>query len=225
MTHQPPLPGFEHLRPEGYVCPLCGQPAALFGQYSPLLPWGVCRKCSIRQPYPVEVFVASTRRNRDRNPIMIDPDAPYELRERRMLLDEELRCAVDPTRLERPIVKYNLSALELRNPIRRSRRSQFTQWHAQAKDNLTRQQMQLPFCQRCGCVHDRQAELLPGLMDYKSYCQRCEDEMKVEALARARSEIFFNEDEDALDRLYAVFPELFERGVLPDYWFRLLTNP
>lgn len=224
MTHQPALPGFEHLRPDGYVCPLCNKRATLFGQFSPFLPWGVCRECSIKYPYPVEVVVPSTRRNRDINPIMIDPNAPYELREKRMLLDEMLKCAVDPTRLERPTVKYNLSGLEIKNPIRRSKARQYNRWHKQAIDNLTRQQMQLPFCQRCGRVHDRMDELLPGMVDFKSFCQRCEDEMGVEALFRGRSEIFAGEDEDALDRLYMVFPELFERGVLPDYWFVLLRR-
>ncbi len=218
MTHQPPLPGFEHLLPEGYVCPLCGQPATLFGQFAPFLPWGVCRECSIQYAYPIEVFVPSTRRNRAENPTMIDPNAPYEMREKRMLLDEMLKCAVDPTRLQRPIVKYNLSALELRNPIRRSRRAQIERASRKARIAVKYdRQAAIPFCKRCGCVHDRRLDYT-----YASYCQRCEDEFTVETFWRHRA-IFGSDDvESILDRIQVSHPGLFERGVMPDYWFDLV---
>lgn len=35
------LPGFDSAMTPQYACPLCGQVATLFGQYSPLLDWGV----------------------------------------------------------------------------------------------------------------------------------------------------------------------------------------
>lgn len=218
------LPGFDDSM-SVYTCPLCGQVKTLFGQYSPLFPWGVCRECSIKYPYPVELFVPSTRRNRDREPLMIDP-APERsaLRERRIQLDEMLRCAVDPSRLERPIIKYNLSGLELRNPIRRSKAHQYQRMHFLANHNLNYQQIALPICARCGRAHNRQVELRPGMVDYRSHCQRCEDEMAVEALFRGRAAIFGADDEDGLDRMFAAFPELFERGVLPDYWFTLVAR-
>jgi hypothetical protein len=221
MMKQLILPGFD--KEVGvYICPLCDQPATVFGQFSPLLPWGVCRECCIKYPYPVELFVPSTRRNKDHEPLMIDP-APDKaaLRELRIQLDEMLRCAVDPTRIERPIVKYNISGLELRNPIRRSRMATFNKWAWHARQNLKVHQMSLPYCERCGCAHDRQYEMLPGRLDYWSKCQRCADEESVEALWRLKG-IFGNDDAEAiLDRLYKSHRELFERGVLPDYWFEL----
>ncbi|HML21860.1 MAG TPA: hypothetical protein PKD09_09440 [Aggregatilinea sp.] len=212
------LPGLE---PDTRLyCPLCGKPATLFGQFSPVLPWGVCRDCCIQYPYP-DVFVPSTRRNADKNPLMIDPDAPYELRERRMWLDEMLRCAIDPSRADRPIVKYNLSGLEIRNPIRRSKAHQYQAWHKSAMKALEVRQMQMPVCERCGKPHDRLYKMRPGQFDYWSTCQRCADELSVEALHRLRAIFGQDDDETILDRLYQSHQDLFERGVLPDYWFKL----
>lgn len=214
------LPDF--LPEQQYVCPLCNQPARLFGQYSPLLPWGVCRQCSIKYPFPDDLFVPSTRRNRDHEPLMIDPSHEKSAqRTRRVELEEMLRCAVDPSRLERPIVKYNISGLELRNPVRRSRMRQIGQMMTRARHNLTYRQIALPTCRRCGCAHDRYYEMLPGVGDYKSTCQRCADEEAVESLWRLRGIFGQDDDETILDRLYRAHADLFERGVLPDYWFML----
>jgi hypothetical protein len=64
----------------------------------------------------------------------------------------------------------------------------------------------------------------PGQIDYWSHCQRCEDELAVEALHRLRG-IFDNDDAEAiLDRLYRSHRDLFERGILPDYWFALMNG-
>lgn len=219
---QLPLPGFEAA--EEYICPLCGQVATLFGQYSPFLLWGVCRACSIKHPYPVEIIVPSTRRNAGNNPLMIDPDSSAELRERRVLLDEMLRCGVDPARIERPVVKYNLSGLEIRNPIRRSRMQQMGRWMQNARHKLTYRQISTPVCYRCGCAHDRAYEMLPGVVDYWDKCQRCADEESVESLFRMQGIFGGDDDEAVLDRLYKAFPDLFERGVLPDYWFILKSR-
>lgn len=214
------LPNFAS--PEEYSCPLCGKVATLFGQYSPLFPWGVCRECSIQYPYPVELFVPSTRRNKDREPLMIDP-APElaELRERRIQFDEMLRCAVNPSRLERPIVKYNLSGLELRHPIRRSKAHKYQAAHVQAIHALSFRQVQLPICERCGCTHDRRYEMLPGVVDYWSTCQQCHDELAVETFWNMRAIFGDDDDETIMDRIQRSHPELFERNVLPDYWFKL----
>lgn len=221
------LPEFDGVMTPEYTCPLCGQVATLFGQYSPLFDWGVCRACSERYPYPVELFVPNTRRNRDREPLMIDPTpgpAMDALREHRIQLDEMLRCAVDPSRLARPIVKYNLSGLELRWPIRRSRMRAFNQMAWRAQQALANRQMRLPYCERCGRAHDRSYEMLPGRVDYWTKCQRCADEEAVEALWRVRGIFGADDAESILDRLYRSQPELFDRGVLPDMWFRLMTD-
>lgn len=214
------LPGFAIT--EEYTCPLCQQPGTFFGQYSPLFPWGVCRECSIKYPYPVELFVPSTRRNKDKEPLMIDP-APEmaEARERRVQFDEMLRCAVDPSRLERPIVKYNLNGLELRHPIRRSKAVQYNRWHAQAVHSLSFRQASLPICNRCGCSHDRSYEMMPGMVDYWSTCQCCADEIAVESFWSHKGIFGNDDDETILDRIQRSHPELFERNILPDYWFQL----
>lgn len=44
----------------------------------------------------------------------------------------------------------------------------------------------------------------------------------VEALWRNRGLFGADDPESVLDRLYRAFPDLFERGVLPDYWFELM---
>ncbi len=218
--HQYDLPGFQVT--EAYICPLCNQPARLFGQYSPLLPWGVCRACSIKYPYPEDLFVPSTRRNRDKEPLMIDP-APEKAAQRalRVELEEMLRCAVDPSRIERPVVKYNISGLELRHPVRRSKAHKYNAMMQSARFRLTYRQVSLPTCRRCGCVHDRYYEMLPGVGDYKSTCQRCNDEEAVESFWNHKGIFGQDDDETILDRIYKSHPDLFERGVLPDYWFIL----
>jgi len=80
----------------------------------------------------------------------------------------------------------------------------------------------LPLCQRCGCAHNRLT--IGG--DMATYCQRCEDELHVESLVRWMFKIkpeLGNDDEAALDWLYQTGGkrELFERGVLPDYWYKV----
>ena len=46
--------------------------------------------------------------------------------------------------------------------------------------------------------------------------------MSVEALWRLRGTLFPGDPEDALDRIYKSHSALFERGILPDMWFRLM---
>lgn len=225
MPKQLQLPGFE-IVPE-YRCCLCNEVKTLFGQVSPIQRWAICRECSLEHPYPVELFVPSTRRNREREPLMIDPAPGPKMdtkRERRVMLDEMIRCAIDPSRLARPVVKFNLSGLELRYPVRRSKARQYQRWHTAAKNALTRHQMSLPICRRCGAGHDRKMELLPGMTQYHDTCQRCADEITIESFFRHRG-IFGSDDvESIMDRVQNSHPELFERGVLPDYWFVLLLN-
>jgi hypothetical protein len=80
-------------------------------------------------------------------------------------------------------------------------------------------QHEIPVCHRCGHVHDR---IL--IYTYATYCQRCDDEWTVEMFFESRDSFFKGDDEDALDRLQRSHPDLFERGILPDYWFTLLEK-
>jgi len=86
-------------------------------------------------------------------------------------------------------------------------------------------QISMPFCPRCGAVHDRRYSHVD---DYQTYCQRCEDEQQVETLFRMKSileqTVSSTEPEAILDYLYKRNPELFERNVLPDLWFILKTR-
>ena len=80
-------------------------------------------------------------------------------------------------------------------------------------------QLSMPVCERCGKAHDNWI-----IGDYSSYCQRCNDELSAESLYGMRK-IFGDDDiETILDRVYRSHKELFERGVLPDYWFKLMLN-
>lgn len=77
----------------------------------------------------------------------------------------------------------------------------------------------LPFCRVCGRVHTRNhwgrsADL----------CQSCDDQQTLEWLWSRRSMWEQDDPETVLDRLYAAFPGLFERGILPDAWFTLLAR-
>ena len=214
MTQQLALPGVD-MRP---VCTFCGEPG-LLGQYSPLYPYMICRECSLAEPYPIQVFEFSDR-SKDRSGLRVIPDSPYELRERRAWLDEVLKQAARGWIDERDVVKLNITYRDLRNPIRRSKAHLYNQWHKAARINNRYRNYRLPYCERCGQVHDRRYE--QGDQDYKSRCQHCEDLDRVETAWRMRS-IFAGDDvETILDKLLAAFPGLFERGVLPEYWFQLM---
>jgi hypothetical protein len=215
IARQLSLPGVD-MRP---TCPLCGR-AALLGQYSPLWPHGLCRECSCRHPYPVEIFEHSDKSG-DRTGLRIKMDAPDYLREHRIACDQMLKDAVRGYVDDRPIVKFNLSMRELRNPMRRSRHDEYNQMHAHAVKALSVRQISLNFCYRCGGVHDRSYEIMTDAVDYWSTCQRCEDEITVETFWRMRAIFGGDDDETILDRVQRSHPELFERGVLPDYWYQL----
>lgn len=76
----------------------------------------------------------------------------------------------------------------------------------------------LPFCKRCGCVHDNRYDHIGGLQEN---CQHCTDLISVETFWRSRA-IFGDDDmETIMDRIHRSHPHLFEHQVLPEYWFEL----
>lgn len=123
------------------------------------------------------------------------PDAPRARREQRVRVEHHIDRAV-----------------MARRPARNSS-------HGPIPPRLASRQLSIPVCKRCGRPHARWV-----IADYSDYCQRCEDEMSVEALWRLYSTIFQGDPEDALDRIYRSHQGLFERGVLPDMWFRLMAG-
>lgn len=84
--------------------------------------------------------------------------------------------------------------------------------------------MPIPVCERCGRVHDNRIEWNGNPT---TYCVRCEDEIAVEMHYKNREAIFRDDngnildDEGILDKLATHRAELFNRGVLPDYWYNL----
>lgn len=74
-------------------------------------------------------------------------------------------------------------------------------------------QYSMPICERCGQVHDHKS-----LVDYAAYCQRCDDELSVERYLEMLAHRQMD-DETALDHLYQYRRELFDRGVLPDFYY------
>lgn len=210
MTPAPrqlPLPTVD-MRP---LCPLCGAPADVLGQYSPLWPYVVCRACSLDEPFPVEVFEDDPKGN-DKSGLRIRRDASDALRGRRVALENRVKEAVIGVP---PVIpyKFNLTGFELRNPIRYG-----VGWRLKRPAPRAFDQIDLPFCHRCGWVHDRHT--LDGL-HYHGHCQQCADEMAVETLWQMRGIFGEDDDETILDRIYRSHAELFERGLLPDAWFRL----
>ncbi len=184
---QLPLPTFEaYLWP---TCAVCHQRVALVGQYTPRQRWGVCRKCSLANPLPIDAFIVGMR------------DAPSELRIQVVEGESFVRNRYEKLRTARPPaprVPYT-SPFETR-------------------------QLAMPVCPRCGLPHARLFTSLAGVVDYETYCLRCDDELSVETLWRMRRIWGELDVEDLLDKLFKRSPELFERGVLPDYWFELMRK-
>lgn len=61
---------------------------------------------------------------------------------------------------------------------------------------------------------------------FQSLCPVCEARRMVEDVTSPRWQAIHPDwgDEDWLDHLYRSFPEAFEVGVLPDYWYKLRRN-
>lgn len=176
------------------VCPLCGQHTAILGQYGPFAPWQVCRACSLANPYPVELLVPHPRKPGE---LYIDRHAPSALLEKRIELEAMVHDAVRGKRVKK---------------------WRYAGWLNEARIFNQHRQLHLPYCERCGHAHDNSFDFSG---DYHSRCTRCEAEEGVEALWANRL-IFGTDDlEVQLDKMYRAFPQWFEAGVLPDYWFKL----
>jgi hypothetical protein len=81
-------------------------------------------------------------------------------------------------------------------------------------------QLEFPICLRCGKPHTNWKISL-----WSNHCQRCEDEMSVESFFDLLPKIKPGRDvEDYLDDIYRSHRGLFDRGVLPDYWFVLAAH-
>lgn len=72
--------------------------------------------------------------------------------------------------------------------------------------------MRMPICKRCGVVHTHFLEYT-----FSALCQNCHDQWIVETFAMSSVAQKMTDDQ-ALAYLQQRRPELFDRGVLPDYW-------
>lgn len=72
-------------------------------------------------------------------------------------------------------------------------------------------QMRMPICKRCGKIHTHFLEYA-----FSALCQECHDHWIVETFAMSPAAQRMT-DAEALAFLQQRRPELFDRGVLPDY--------
>lgn len=79
-------------------------------------------------------------------------------------------------------------------------------------------QMRLPICKRCGQLHTHFLEYT-----FSALCQACHDYWIVDTFAVSAAAQRMT-DAEALDYLRQRRPELFERGVLPDYLLAVRSN-
>jgi hypothetical protein len=237
LPKQIPLPTLETRQ----ICIGCKRPADLLGQWSPGNIAYLCRECSIANPMP-DIFEEKPSTGKIRiTADSSDADRYTNVHMENMLDRLKRGCKLtiadaDPARglpcesHEYPIdLNCRLCKREMKRHTRRItegmhpalagiRIRQHVPKVAYAKLPTIRDQMSLPICQRCGNVHNRRF----GFNDnYQPYCQSCDDKWSVESFYNHRG-IFGGDDvEEIFDRIQRAEPGLFERGVLPDYWFEL----
>lgn len=244
--YQHGLPSMD-MRP---VCPACKKPAPVLGEWSPSERTFLCQECTRRLPCPIEAFEitdnsagAGLRKEREYAPQRED----YH-RKVAVLLELRKGCihTLDDLdeNLSLPCMNNDLWLAAEYGAARafQARDIQCEMWTGckRCKNRLryVTQQLQqvikvranrngvkawqvgLPVCRRCGCAHNNRYST--GQM--KDTCQRCEDELTVESFWRHKG-IFGGDDvESIMDRIQRSHPELFERQVLPDYWFKLVIE-
>ncbi len=230
------------------VCPGCKTAVPVLGQWSPGDKSYLCKNCTLRHGVPIEVFAPSgnsvgvgLNASRDYAPQRARYQSLAEslIQLRRgcvMTLDtwtEEHGLPCEKDRQLRHGCKRCLNLVKYDTRVKMAA----VTWalnngtdpalavaHANRYDVMmvraTRPAFSLafPLCHRCAQLHDHKS--LSG--DARVYCQQCDDELEVEAFVKNRG-IFENPDDDEaiLDKLFRLRHELFERGVLPDYWYQV----
>lgn len=220
IAQQLSLPGID-MRP---ICPACKRPSALLAQWSPGDTVYVCRQCYAKYP-PPDVFV---HHDNSRGVGLKQGDDVQTCRDRERYHD--LVNSLD--RMRRGCV-YSMRDHEAGRgiPCERGghqgyrncplcvRRARRLPRYGGLKASLARfDQISLPICQRCGCIHDNRYNHID---DYEACCQQCSDEKSVEAFWTHKGIFGGDDDEAIMDRIQKSHPGLFKRGVLPDYWFQL----
>lgn len=228
------------------ICPGCKQAVTVLGQWSPGDKSYLCKNCTVAYGVPIDVFAES----KNCVGVGLKADMPYAPQRQRyqslaeslihlrrgcvMTLDKwteahGLPCEKD--RQLRPgckrclnLVKYDTSVqmAAVSWAAKNGTNPALAVAHANKYDVMMVRAIRphfnlaFPLCYRCGQLHENKS--ISG--DATVYCQRCSDELDVEALVKNRG-IFENPDDDEaiLDKLHRLRRELFDRGVLPDYWY------
>lgn len=225
------------------ICVGCNQPSDILGQWSPANKTYLCKECSLKYPAPMEAFEETD----NSAGVGLKRDDKYdELRTMNMHMENILHrlrhgchltiADADPQRglpcesFEYPAdLSCKLCVSDLKRHARRILRGvpenlATIRWRTHMKENIYIktnahiEQFTLPFCARCGKVHNNQYDHLQG---YKQHCAICEAEISAETIWRMRTIFNGRDDEDILDSIKASHPNLFDLGIMPDYWFKM----
>lgn len=83
---------------------------------------------------------------------------------------------------------------------------------------MTDYQLRMPICKRCNKIHTLFLEFA-----FSALCQECHDQWIVETFVDSAAAQRMS-DSEALEFLHQRRPELFERGILPDYLLVVRSN-
>jgi hypothetical protein len=228
------------------ICPGCKQPASFLAQWSPGDKSYLCKKCTLQWGNPDDLFVLHDNSvgvglqqgieyapQRQRYQSMAE--SLFQLRRGCSLTLSEwteahgLPCERD--RQARPGCKRCLNLLRYDTQVEQAARKVAAERGSNpelavalgnrysimaARAYRPSYNLSFPLCRRCGQLHDRKS--ISG--DARVYCQHCDDELEVESYLKNKGIFEDPEDDEAiLDKLHRLRRELFDRGVLPDYWY------
>lgn len=189
------LPGLD-MRP---ICPLCGNPTSLLGQWSPFRPDACCKTCSQAHPFPTDALPALEQvraLSRASEPIRADlRQIVIDAGELRAQIEAQFRAAKAVQR-----AKYEMKDWNAMIAFRARQRADFLR------------QAPLPVCDQCGGSNTS------GI----SICQHCRDMDFVEWFLKMAPHTHPGADDETLiDVLYKHVPLLFDTGEMPDLFYRL----
>lgn len=229
------------------VCIGCKRAVALVAQWSPGDRIYLCRECSSKYPCPMEAFELH---GKSPVGVRLKPDHEYfPLRHRyhsmaQSLMEMKKGCVMGldewgeargipceyeqdacysncPRCLNKARYATKLQQAALAVAAQRNRAPEpLPNRYTVMMANVGRRpafNLAFPICQRCSAIHDRKYDT----GEHHPYCQQCDDELAVLSFWRNKGIFGQDDDETILDRIQRSHTALFERGVLPDMWYRL----
>lgn len=191
MARQLPLPGLEDLMLP--TCDICMSPSLPLAQWQPHRAVFLCRACYEKlprvEPHEWQPEIFATLSSERRQAIICDFQDAMEFMRQRRRQRAAKRTGVKAAQ-SKAIMPFDSVKL--------------WEWTGQAQ------------CARCGAWHNRTS--FGGRLH--DLCQDCDDQDTFDTLMRFQATIFAKRDlEDLLDLWYAVYPQLFKPGMLPDALF------